>query len=59
MQFNEFLQLTKVIRMLYGHEFALKFFENNIHQYEKIVDINILIDYYKPNTSTTNIKEKV
>lgn len=30
MQFTEFLQLVKVIKMLYGRQFAEKFFTNNI-----------------------------
>ena len=33
MLFNEFLDLTKVLKMLYGREIAEKFFTNNIGMY--------------------------
>lgn len=33
MPFIEFLALVKVIKMLYGRDFAEKFFTNNISQY--------------------------
>lgn len=33
MPFLEFLALVKVIKMLYGRDFAEKFFTNNISQY--------------------------
>jgi len=33
MQFNEFLQLVKVIRMLYGTEIAADVFAKNISKY--------------------------
>jgi len=33
MQFTEFLQLTKVLKMLYGREIAEKFFAKNISLY--------------------------
>ena len=35
MQYNDFLNTTKVIRMLYGADKARKFFSDNIIQYEE------------------------
>lgn len=41
MNFDDFLGLCKVIRMLYGTEFAIKFFEKNIDLYYNLDSISI------------------
>lgn len=35
MSFMEFLEVTRVLRMLYGLEFAQKYFEENIDKFHR------------------------
>jgi len=53
MTFEEFLNLTKVIRMLYGKEIAVNFFENNIDRFYKLQLKNLLdADYLDTLTNS-------
>lgn len=56
MNFNDFLNLTKVIRMLYGTTVAGKFFEDNINKFYNLTlnDLTKELDSNKINTSHTN-----
>ena len=39
--FDEFLQLVKVVKMLYGREPATKLLENNLHKYYNLDSASI------------------
>lgn len=49
MDFDRFLDFTKVIRMIYGLDAATKFFEKNIKNYDKLIDIKSLTIYNNSN----------
>lgn len=44
MTFDNFLDLTKIIRMIWGVPVSKKFFLDNIKQFDKVVDSNSLIN---------------
>lgn len=39
--FSEFLETTKVIRMLYGAKSARDYFEENIEKYTAIIELDL------------------
>lgn len=36
MTYSDFLETTKVLRMLYGRDKSAKFFQDNIHQFDNL-----------------------
>lgn len=58
MNFNEYLQFIKTLRMLYGHNIAKNCFEKNtVVLFPDVIDTNFFKDYAITNTSTKNIEK--
>lgn len=56
MQFNDYLQFVKIMRMLYGHDVAKKFFENNTTKlFPNFVDKDFFKAYDLTNTGTKKV----